>query len=310
VLVGLASGLAYGLLLRALADAGDIGAVVGVMSLAFLVVVPFTIGFLTVQPHPAPSWLYRLFVPWLPVGLSVLASAALGWEGAICIIMGLPLLLLLASLGGIAGAAAHRAPPSASVVIAAVPLLLGPLENRWPAPQRSHRVETTIHVAASPAAVWREIVSVPRIMPAEQRPALFTRLGFPRPLSAELTGTGIGAVRHARFEGGVLFVETVTAWEVERHLRFTIAAQTNSIRPATLDPHVTIGGPYFDVLTGDYLLEPQPDGGTLLRLTSELRVSTHFNLYATPWADAIMRSIQKNILEVERQRAERRAIRS
>ena len=42
----------------------------------------------------------------------------------------------------------------------------------------------------------------------------------------------------------------------------------------------------------------------VLDLTSELRVSTHFNLYATPWVDAIMRSIQLNILEVIRKRAE------
>jgi hypothetical protein len=51
-------------------------------------------------------------------------------------------------------------------------------------------------------------------------------------------------------------------------LRFTIAAQTDSIPASTLDQH----------------------------------------LYATPWADAIMRSIQENILEVIRARAERRRL--
>ena len=37
---------------------------------------------------------------------------------------------------------------------------------------------------------------------------------------------------------------------------------------------------------------------------NSVRVSTHFNLYAAPWADAIMQSIQNNILEVIRRRAE------
>jgi hypothetical protein len=46
----------------------------------------------------------------------------------------------------------------------------------------------------------------------------------------------------------------------------------------------------------------------VLDLTSELRLSTHFNFYASPWADAIMRSIQSNILEVIRARAEARTI--
>jgi hypothetical protein len=123
-------------------------------------------------------------------------------------------------------------------------------------------------------------------------------------VSASLSRAGVGAVRHARFEGGVLFLETVTDWIPERLLRFTIAAQTDSIPPSTLDQHVTIGGAYFDVLSGRYDIRPSRDGEVILDLTSELRVSTHFNIYATPWADAIMQSIQENILEVIRTRAE------
>jgi hypothetical protein len=53
------------------------------------------------------------------------------------------------------------------------------------------------------------------------------------------------------------------------------------------------------------IIRPGSNGGVILDLTSELRVSTHFNIYAAPWANAIMRSIQKNILEVIRARAER-----
>jgi hypothetical protein len=158
--------------------------------------------------------------------------------------------------------------------------------------------------------VWNEIVEVPTIQPAEQHPALFTRLGFPRPVSATLSRPGVGGVRRARFEGGVLFLERVTDWVPERLLRFSIAAQTDSIPPATLDRHVTIGGPYFDVLAGRYDIRPRPGGGVVLDLTSELRVSTHFNAYASPWADAIMRSIQRNILQIIRTRAEAKDFRS
>ena len=104
----------------------------------------------------------------------------------------------------------------------------------------------------------------------------------------------------------MLFIETITHWEAGRRLRFTIEAQTDSIPPTTLDRHVTIGGPYFDVLSGEYTIEPRPDGTVLLHLASELRVSTHFNLYARPWVDAIMRSIQVEILEVVRARSEGR----
>ena len=111
------------------------------------------------------------------------------------------------------------------------------------------------------------------------------------------------ATVRATFTGNLVFHETVTDWAEPRLLSFRIAAQTDSIPPTTLDRHVTIGGQYFDVLQGTYVLEPLA-GGTRLRLTSKLRVSTHFNVYSGPWADTIMKSIQETILAVEKKRAE------
>jgi hypothetical protein len=184
------------------------------------------------------------------------------------------------------------------------------LEHQVPARVSVHRVHTRIAIAASPGTVWNEIVEVPAIQPSEQHPGLFTWLGFPRPVSATLSRPGVGGVRRARFERGVLFLERVTDWVPERLLRFSIAAQTDSIPSTTLDRHVTIGGPYFDVLAGRYDISPVAGGGVILHLTSELRVSTHFNVYASPWADAIMRSIQRNILQVIRTRAEAKHSRS
>jgi hypothetical protein len=303
IAVGVGSGLGYGLVTRMLADATRFGAVFGVMTVSFLFLVPLVVGYLTVRPHPHPSWGYRLLAPWLPTILSVAACFAVGWEGTICIVMGLPLLLIFSSLGGVIGASGQR---GASTALGAMllPFVAAPLEQRLPQYDRIQQVHTSITIAAPPHAVWNEIVEVPTIRPEEQRPALFTRLGFPRPVSATLSRPGVGGVRRARFEHGVLFLERVTDWIPDRRLRFTIAAQTDSIPPSTLDPHVTIGGQYFDVLSGQYDIHPDAHGGVVLDLSSELRVSTHFNLYATPWVTAIMRSIQLNILEVIRERAE------
>jgi hypothetical protein len=308
ILLGLASGLGYGILARYIATTEQARSVFGVMTLTFLFLVPLVIGYLTVRTHPNPSWAYRLLAPWLPTVLSVVVCAAVGWEGTICIVMGLPILLIFSSLGGVLGAIAPARGPAGAASAMLLPFLLAPLEQQISRPDTLHEVHTSIPIDATPATVWAEIVQVPPIRPEEQKPALFTRLGFPRPVSATLNRPGVGAVRHARFERGVLFLETVTDWIPERRLRFTIAAQTDSIPASTLDQHVTIGGPYFDVLSGRYDIRATPDGGVVLDLTSELRVSTHFNLYAAPWADAIMRSIQENILEVICTRAERSAV--
>ena len=126
-------------------------------------------------------------------------------------------------------------------------------------------------------------------------------------MSATLQREEVGGIRHARFEGGVLFIETVTAFEPERRLAFTLHARTDLIPPTTLDPHVTIGGPFFDTLDGSYVLTALPGGRTHVVLTSHHRLSTRFNLYSGLWSDAIMRSIQSNILEVVADRCEREA---
>ena len=302
---GAVAGLLYAILLR-LADRDSGQSIMKVVTIAFLFVGPVALGYLTVREHPSPSWPYRIFAPWLPTAVSLLSFLALGFEGAICIVMSLPVFVPFASLGGVLGGIRALRGPGGRLVAAMLPFVAYPIEQQFRTPQAPHRLETSIAIHAPAAAVWEEIVEVPTITPAEQRPALFTSLGFPRPISATVDRRGVGGVRRARFEGDVLFLEKVTHFEPGERLRFTIAAQTDSIPPETLDRHVTIGGPYFDVLVGEYTIEPREDG-VVLHLASEMRVSTHFNFYARPWVDAIMRSIQENILVVIRARAERRA---
>jgi hypothetical protein len=246
-------------------------------------------------------------MPWIPTLISVVASAALGWEGSICIVMGTPLLLVLSSFGGILGAIPRVRRPGLTAVAVCLPLAMSPLEQQVPMPQEPRTVRTAIDIHAPAATIWREIVAVPSIQPEERRWALFTALGFPAPIAAEIDRPGVGGVRQASFERGLLFVETVTEWKELETLSFTIDPRTDVIPPSTLDRHVTIGGTYFDVLEGTYRIEPRGSDRSRLLLSSRTRVSTHFNAYAGLWSDAIMRSIQVNILEVIRARAELRA---
>jgi hypothetical protein len=308
--LGASIGLFYGILARALANSTPAIPFFAVMTVAFLVFIPLALGFLTVRQHPLPSWLYRVFAPWLPISAMLFFCWAVGWEGSICVVMAFPILLVFSSIGGILGGWRMLRRRGVTVATALLPLAIGPFENGLPSRAQIHRLETTIPIHASPAAVWSQVVEVPTIRAEETRPALFTTLGFPRPLDATLSHRGVGGVRYARFEHGVLFIETITHWTDERRLRFTIDPQTDSIPPTTLDRHVTIGGPYFDVLSGEYTLEPRPDGTVLLHLASELSVTTHFNVYARPWVDGIMRSIQRNILDVVKARAEGAATRA
>jgi len=276
-----------------------------VMSFGFLFVVPITVGILTVRDVEAPSMAYRALAPWIPMMLTIGFALLIGWEGVICSVLAIPLVLPLSSVGGLL-TKSHTVGTRGVPIALFLPYLISPIEQRLPTPRRLVETVTEIQIDAPPSVVWPLVASVDSIRPDERRWALFVAMGFPRPVSATLSHPGVGGIRTAQFEHGLVFTETVTDWEPEHRLSFTIKPNTASIPPTTLDPHVTIGGPFFDVLTGTYELYPSNDGrGTRLVLRSVHRVSTRFNTYAGWWAEHIMGSIQRNILVVHKGRAER-----
>lgn len=286
-----------------------------VMSLSFLVLTPFALGVITVWSIEPISWVARVFMPWVPTISGAIVAGIVHLEGTICIVLGLPILLASASLGGIAEAAFRRAREpgprawSTLAVVAVLPFVTGPLEGLVPATEHLRTVRSEIVIQADAHRVWDSIVIVPPIEDHELPSRFIYAVGFPKPIEATLTRSGVGGVRHATFEGGVLFVETITDWEPDRSLRFTFKASTDEIPRTTLDEHVTVGGPYFDVLEGEYRIVPAGPGATRLELTSTHRLSTHFDFYAGMWSDAVMEGIQESILEVIKARCERPPVR-
>jgi hypothetical protein len=287
-----------------------------VMSFTFIFVVPFVTGFATnVVGDTKGTWrtATRLLVPLLPVLLATGTAFLLGWEGAICIVMLIPAWIPLAMLGGAVGSSQLRNARRAAtlkrrrnVLVCAlvVPFVVAPVEERLPLPDDLRTVTSSIEIQASPERVWPEIARVRRIDPSEHEFRWVHVIGFPRPVEATLSHEGVGGVRHASFEGGVVFVETVDIWQPGKRLGFSIHADPDSIPAKTLDEHVTVGGPYFDVLHGEYLIEPLPNGRVRLVLTSHHRLSTHFNFYAKWWTDFVMADIQEEILVILKRRCE------
>ena len=310
---GVAAAVAYGLLFRLLIDRPGFSALFGAMTLAFLFVVPFVVGYLTVHfgdRDGAWSWPRRLFLPWVSALLSLGIALAFAWEGLICIFLWLPLFLVMSLLGGLAAALVgrslrgRRARAAVAGCIALLPAAVAPLERRAAGRDELRVVATEIEIAAAPETVWREIARVRKFEPQEHRFAWSHAIGFPRPVEATLSREGVGGVRHASFEGGVLFVETIRVWEPERRLAFAIETDPDAIPARTLDEHVTVGGPYFDVLEGEYRIEPLAGGRVRLHLESRHRLSTSFNFYAGLWTDFILGDTQRYILRALRERCE------
>ena len=54
-----------------------------------------------------------------------------------------------------------------------------------------------------------------------------------QPVEATLSFEGIGGIRHASFEGGLVFIETVDRWEPSHVLAFSVRADSEHIRGET-----------------------------------------------------------------------------
>ena len=321
LLEGAVLGAAYGILLRLFAgwpalsrwySAHLPAGFSAVMTWAFIFGGPFVIGFLCVTRASklAPvSWVVGIFAPWMSILVMMTALWLFFIEGWICILMALPIALVISSLGGalakLDGDRASRRSGLTLSFVALLPFVAAPMEARLNSPTQTRTVSSEVRIHADPALVWQNIERVPAISAAELRSNWTHRIGFPRPVAATLSYEGIGGVRHASFERGLLFIETVTAWEPERRLAFSIRADSAHLPATTLDEHVMIGGRYFDVLDGEYSLEALGRGDVMLHLVSHQRLSTDFNGYAGLWTDSVMQNLQTSILEVIKHRCER-----
>jgi len=318
--IALALGLTYALVTRFVAAAHVSGFDIiegGLLSTAFLIVMPLALGAITAHFIPAgtASTGKRLvWTPLLTVLLFLVAALLFKLEGLICVLIISPLFLLMSCLGAFLYASItdaiheqrNKTPVMAAFVL--LPYLVGPAEHLFATPDSFRLVENHIDIAAAAPVVWQHII---RVAPIERRAlghSPIDALGFPRPVEATLTHEGVGGVRHATFERGVEFIETVDDWQPLRRLSFSIVPNTATIPPTTFDEHVTVGGQYFDVLRGTYELQPLGPGRTRLVLYSQQRLSTHLNWYAGLWTRYIMSEIQERILGVLKQRCEAAAL--
>lgn len=281
-----------------------------VMSIAFVFILPAVIGMVHVwvRSREKPiAYSQAILEPALPITLCLVVSMLIGWEGTICLIMAIPVMLPLAMLGGLAMRIVLNA-KNRNLVFAAftlMPLPLSMAEQLVPLPQELQVVRNSIVIAAPAEVIWRKIVRVEKITESQQSP--FFTMGFPKPVEALLNRDGVGATRLATFERGLQFIETVTQWKANEKLAFTIKADPKMTPLTTLDEHVTVGGAFFDVLSGTYEIRRLNNNECELILYSDHRISTHYNFYARLWSRYLMSEIQSNILEVIKARAEKTA---
>jgi len=278
------------------------------MMSTFTLLVPIVVGAVTVymaERAGRRSWSYYFFAA--ANALFVIGTMVIRVEGLICAVLAVPLFGLVGGLGGILmGAVCRwtRWPRPAIYSFAALPLLLGGLEQNLALPQDIRSVERVRTISASPEAVWTHLTVAKDIRSDEIGTAWMYRIGVPLPLSAVTVLADGTQVRHIMMGKGIRFDQIAADWQPNRRVRWTYRFANDSFPSGALDDHVRIGGRYFDVIDTEYVLR-KVNAGTELRVTMRYRVSTAFNWYTQPIAEFLVGNFEEAALRFYAIRAEK-----
>ncbi len=274
--------------------------------------VPFLTGFVAswfLNAKTTRSRLGTIAVSALAPFLIGIALLGLGREGLICLLMAVPLALPFSIAGGLVARSILRrwsslaAPPSFAACVAILPLFMfAEHAAKFEPPVLS--VTTTITINAPVSVVWKNVVAFPPLAPPKDW--LF-RAGVAYPTSAQIVGSGPGAVRYCRFSTGD-FVEPITVWDENRLLAFDVSAQPMAMRELSpwkiTPPHLEHN--YMRSLHGQFRLVALSEDRTLLVGTTWYQNYFWPQAYWREWSDGIVHQIHSRVLQHVKQQAEAR----
>ena len=256
------------------------------------------------------AWTFRPKTAGRAAGAGALAVAAttllllvFGWEGGICILMCLPIVLPCGAIGGWLMYDLERARRARRGI--AMFLMLPPFTVAYDvqAPPPVFEVHSQVVVHAAPGRVWQRVLSFSELPPPTE---LIFRAGVAYPIRAHLEGAGEGAIRYCEFSTGP-FVEPIVIWDEPRLLRFRVTQN-----PAPMQEWSPFGNivtkhlhGYLVSKQGQFRLTPLPGGGTLLEGTTWYQHGLWPAGYWRWWSDAIIHRIHLRVLNQIRTLAEK-----
>ena len=287
-----------------------------IATVAFLGFVPVGIGAIStfsIAPERRTVW-NVIGVAMLTTIMFVIITGYIASGMVLCLLMILPFLLVFAAIGALivfviyrVSRGREREKRKRQYVFAGflliLPVLLTPIEERVPPPNWTRDVADSIVIEGTPETVWNNIIRMDTISSDEQRPSFYHTMGIPRPVRATLDKEAVGGIRQGEFEFGLMFYETITVWQPNERVHFTVDVHKN---PQSSPVLMQIGGPSFDITEAGYQIEVIDESHVRLKLDSSYRLSTNFNFYGAFWADWIMHDFQSYVLQTVKQRSEAR----
>jgi len=238
-------------------------------------------------------------------GLGGLALIFTAIEGAICVIMAIPIGAPLAMLGGAIGRAValdkrQRRGQTLSGV-ALLPLVF--VGEALLPPLMTFHVLERITIAAPADRVWPALIAHDL---REEPVSLPYRLGLAHPKGGWIEGEGVGAKRYGVFSTGTA-IERVTAWEPGQRLTFVVEKDVPPMHELSPYAHVhaphAVGG-YFTTQQADFALRPLADGQTEVVLTTSHTMRLDPVFYWLPLARQLVSWNDRRVLAHIKRRVE------
>jgi uncharacterized membrane protein YhaH (DUF805 family) len=233
-------------------------------------------------------------------GVALLTAA----EGAVCLVMALPLAAVLGMMGSVLGRriALHTPEHATHALLAVAFLPAGALFDAKAPTTPLREVRSAIEIAAPADVVWRNVITFP---PLAEPSELVFRSGIAYPMRAEIRGEGVGAVRTCVFSTGA-FVEPITRWEPGRRLSFDVARQPPPMKEWSL--YASISPPhldgYFRSRRGEFRLVPLDATHTRLEGSTWYEMRLYPAAYWVVFGDALVERIHARVLSHIARRAE------
>ncbi|HYL27288.1 MAG TPA: hypothetical protein VEW74_05595 [Candidatus Nitrosotalea sp.] len=165
---------------------------------------------------------------------------------------------------------------------------MGWLRSEFAACGHLTTLSSSMHVLAPPETVWQNITNVQ--IDSSIPPRLFTLLGIPKPLHAELIEEPAERRRVAYFANGKRFTQKITSWKPLESYAFTFHADPGFKVVFVLD----LAGGAFQLVSGEYHMT-ESGGAIDVMLTSTYLVRGAMRLFSFPIA-AVMRAFQRYLL--------------
>jgi hypothetical protein len=274
------------------------------------ILTPFAVGFAAsffVSCHRAPTRGRCVRAASLAVVTASLGFLALGVEGFVCLLMAAPLTIPCAIVGALLAFFVQHSrrealPLTVGMLLCALPLMatVEPALIGAPPPLA---VQTSIEIDAPAAVVWAHLIRFESIE-APLDSWLF-KAGVAYPISAELRGQGVGAIRVCEFSTGT-FVETIRRWDVGRELAFTVDEAPSPLREWT--PYENVHPPHLDGYflpeSADFRLVALGANRTRLEGTSVYRHHMWPIGYWRLWSDAMIKQVHLRVFQHVKRLAE------